>query len=391
MKTLTLPDGSNLPVPAPRNKGVELLYAEDRMSRLPIPPSVHAPQFMLAVLAEANKMQANVEPKSIVMAAFNCACLGLIPGSQLGHAHFVPFKNRKRQITECQLIVGYKGYLELAYRARFLKDVHCQVVLQSEEFEYWVDTNGPQVRHQLPVERDAQWEKVQAAYCVWHSVAGGHGIEVVGRKELEKLYRRGNVWHSDPIPMCKKTPLRRSAKTWKQTQELGWAVHLDDTAERGETQELVNPALEPEEDDSAPPLTTGAWPTGPQQPTVEPPGINKLPPAPGESTDPHQAAGDAAQREAAAGANGTSPEPEQPTPSIWDQYEAELADASGIHQVDGVSATFVKLPGLNEAELNRAVAMGERRKAEIRASRGGKTNDSKLFDTGPPRPEDLRP
>ena len=124
MKTLTLPDGSNLPVPAPRNKGVELLYAEDRMSRLPIPPSVHAPQFMLAVLAEANKMQANVDPKSIVMAAFNCACLGLIPGSQLGHAHFVPFK------AQCQLIVGYKGYLELASGARFLQDVHCQVVLQ---------------------------------------------------------------------------------------------------------------------------------------------------------------------------------------------------------------------------------------------------------------------
>lgn len=40
--------------------------------------------------------------------------------------------------------------------------------------------------------------------------------------------------------------------------------------------------------------------------TVEPVGIDKLPPAPGESTDPHQTAGDATEKDVAAGPNGTA-------------------------------------------------------------------------------------
>jgi len=269
MKTLTLPDGEQMPVPVPRNEGVEMLYRVDDagsspLQRLPIPSAFHARQFLMAVIAEANRLSKEINPRSIVAAAFNCACLGLMPGQQLGLVHFVPFG------TTCQLIVGYRGYLELAYGVRFLKDVHCQVLLRDEDFEHWVDTRGPQLKHQLPIERDESWNNVQSAYCIWHSVAGGHGIEVVGRKELQGLYKRAagyrqSPWHSHPIAMCKKTPLRRAAKTWKQSRELGWAVHLDETADRGESQQLVNPALEPATDDAPPSLSELTWTDPPSQ------------------------------------------------------------------------------------------------------------------------------
>lgn len=263
MDTLTLPDGSNLPVPVARNGGVKALYAENRIQRLPIPAKLDARQFTICAITEANKLPPDTDPKSIVIAVFNAACMGSLLGPHPGHAYLVAYRNGKTGTRDCQLIMGYKGLLDLAYGANFLESVYTDVVLRSEEFRTYVK-DGPHIEHELTIDRDLVWDKVLAAYCIWKPKGGTPIHEVVGRKDLEALYRKAtkrssSPWQTNPIAMCRKTAIRRAAKNWKQTRELDWAIGLDEQADRGERQQLVDPALEAADDEDTTPLSELTW------------------------------------------------------------------------------------------------------------------------------------
>ncbi len=252
---VTLEDGKAVQLPPAQHKGATALW--QRAERLPgwLPSGVNPHQFMLAVTAEANKRElADCTPASVVTAAFNCAVLGLLPGSVLGHAYFVPFK------TTAQLIVGYKGFIDLAYGCDFLADVQCDVVLRGEKYRRWNNAEGACLEHELPIDRDETWGNVTAAYCIWHSRSGGRGVCVVPRKALEALKRRGNVWNTDTLAMCLKTPLRRSANRWKLTQRMGAAVTLDALAEAGKPQ----PALAGDSDDQGQPPSLDSFDAEPE-------------------------------------------------------------------------------------------------------------------------------
>jgi phage RecT family recombinase len=252
MNNLITIAGEKLPLPAPRSKGAEELF--QRLERLPqwLPRGVVPAQFVMAVTAEANRVPRDVDAGSIVAAAFNCAVVGLLPGPQLGHAHFVPFK-QKGGARVCQLIIGYKGYLHLAYGCGFLKAVQPEVVLRGEEFERWNIASGAQLLHKMAIDRELVWSNVIGSYCIWQSTTGGGDVSVVGRKELEMLKRRGNVWNDNPIAMSKKTAILRARKEWKVTGQMADATYLDDLAERGEPQPLLR-GDEPE-DEPTPSLT----------------------------------------------------------------------------------------------------------------------------------------
>ena len=47
-----------------------------------------------------------------------CAQLGLEPGSGMGQAYLIPFKD------ECQFIIGYRGLLNLVYRSGHLRSLN---------------------------------------------------------------------------------------------------------------------------------------------------------------------------------------------------------------------------------------------------------------------------
>lgn len=220
-------------LPPARNRGAELI-SEKHDSIIRRLPSGLDPQLFLATcIAEVNEHCADCTPLSCAIATINCAMLGLVPGKALGHAYFIPFRNKGT--TECTLIPGYKGYLELAFSNEFLRSVYTDVVLRGEDFDQWVDGGGPQIRHAVPLDRNLNRNDVLAAYCVYSTVKGGHGVEVVTRQELDKIPQR-NVWKTDYIGMARKTAVRRAAKLWRTTRQLSIAIHLDEAAERDEAQ-----------------------------------------------------------------------------------------------------------------------------------------------------------
>jgi len=268
MNNLITISGEQLQLPAPRSDGVAKLY--ERIERLPnfLQGDVGPKRFVAAVAAEANRLPPTTDPGSIVAAAFNCAYVGLVPGQTLGHAHFIPYEIKKSGRYLCQLIFGFRGFLELAYGSGFLKTCMPEVVLRGEQFKRWNDETGAKLTHELGINRELVWTNVQAAYCIWTSTTGGGNIGLVQRDELEKLYRRGNVWRSEPIAMCRKTAIRREAKLWKITGRMANAVYLDEIAERDEPQPLLID-VEPT-DDPPPSLAEFGRPAAAEEPPVSP-------------------------------------------------------------------------------------------------------------------------
>jgi len=78
----------------------------------------------------------SVTPTSFVGAVLECAQLGLIPDSILGHAHIVAFWNWKKKRNEAQLVPGYKGYVHLARATGEVNDFDAQIVFSKDEFEF---------------------------------------------------------------------------------------------------------------------------------------------------------------------------------------------------------------------------------------------------------------
>jgi phage RecT family recombinase len=234
---LALPDATDpLSLPFPQHAAARVVY--DRLERIPdwLPARINVRQFIIAAATGINGLSPGVNPQSAVEAVFNCAVLGLIPGKARRHAYFIPYAN---QVT---LVLGYEGFLELGYGCRFLKSVHTDVVLAGEEFAHGTDASGPYLRHPLPLRRDRTFNKVELAYCIWHGVDGGYGIEYTQKADLVK-YRSGAIarkrgskpcpWEEYPIQMCRKTPLRAAARYWRQSPELGHAIGLDEAADLG--------------------------------------------------------------------------------------------------------------------------------------------------------------
>jgi phage RecT family recombinase len=223
----------------------------------------NAARFCSLAAVEAIKLQTahpDVDVNSIKIAIFNAATLGLMLGPTMGHGYLVPFlinKGKPQQRRIVQLIVGYKGYIELAFKSDWLAGLTTELVLKEDKFRRWNSIGGTQIEHELALGRKEVWPNVLAAYCMYRTKAGYTNIVIVQRDELQRLKsRQKNVWDSDPIPMCLKTPVRRAAKLWQLTRELGGATCMDNCVEAG----IEQPALEqfefPEES-SALPLVEG--------------------------------------------------------------------------------------------------------------------------------------
>lgn len=207
-------------------------------------------QFAYALCVAMNEADADgCTAMSVLRAASNVARIGLMPGSVLGLAYFVPYtinKGNKNQRREIQLIIGYRGFCELAYRNNFLRSIHTDCVLRGEEIAQWADESGPHFRHSIPGQREWKYDNLTHAYCQATLNTGGVTFRIMNRAQIDKIKQGGKAWKDpqDAMEMAMKTPLRRLAKQWRLSPEMSLAVRLDEAAELGESQAAIGPPLE---------------------------------------------------------------------------------------------------------------------------------------------------
>lgn len=236
---------TGLILPPAKTEGAGLIV-ENIHRILPLLPSgIDQQQFSASLVVAANELDKKCEPNSVLVAAAHACRVGLMPGGVLGLCYFIPRKERRGdQVPKCRLEIGYQGFLDLAYGNNFLADVHADVVLQGEEFRHWTNSEGPQLLHEPPdpLERDIDPDTIRrqviGCYCIYHPRAGGRGIRVLNRKQLDRIDSKANVWLTNYDEMCRKSAIRRAAKDWKKTPRMALAMTLDEQAERGVVQNI---------------------------------------------------------------------------------------------------------------------------------------------------------
>ena len=133
-----------------------------------------------------NPLLLECSAESFLGAVMHTAQLGLEPGP-LGMVYLVPFKK------EVTLIVGYRGYVELAYRSGLVRDVSAVLVHDGDRFEVALGTR-PSVSH-VPAGAPADRE-ITAAYAVAHLKTGGTVFTVIYEDDWERA-RKASVLGKD--------------------------------------------------------------------------------------------------------------------------------------------------------------------------------------------------
>jgi recombination protein RecT len=175
-------------------------------------------------------------PTSIVKCVMDASALGLDCSGLLGRAYLVPFRNRKSGKYEAQLIVGYKGHIELAIRSGKVKDIRANLVYADDIFEY-EDGLEVKLRHVKNLDSSEKDADIVAAYAIAVLEKDIQHAKVVSRKKLLEIMNRtksrdsnGNIvgpWITDFGPMCLKTAVRQLSNYISMSIEQEMASSLD--------------------------------------------------------------------------------------------------------------------------------------------------------------------
>lgn len=177
---------------------------------------------------------------SFLGAIMQCAQLGLEPGSALGHAYLLPFDRRQKQgnqwvtvATEAQLIIGYRGMIDLARRSGQIVSLSARAVHENDTFSYAYGLEE-KLEH-VPCE-DGNPGSITHVYAVARLKDGGVQFEVMSKAAVDKV--RALSKSSDKGPwvdhyeeMAKKTAIRRLFKYLPVSIEMQRAVNIDEKAE----------------------------------------------------------------------------------------------------------------------------------------------------------------
>lgn len=190
----------------------------DRMSRIALTELRKIPKLL------------SCTPESFCGAIMLCSQLGLEPGSALGQIYLIPYGR------EVQVILGYKGMIELARRSGQIVSLGAHEVYENDIFEF---ENGieEKLRH-VPCLTNRG--KLIAVFALAKFVGGGYQFEVMSKEDVDKIRARSKsansgAWVSDFEEMAKKTVVRKLFKYLPiSIEKIQLATAIDEEADRGE-------------------------------------------------------------------------------------------------------------------------------------------------------------
>lgn len=253
----TIATGAAVAPPAERPRTIaQLLQSHEVQNQVKLALPRHmTPERLLRIctteLRRTPKLQ-ECDPRSFLGAVIQCAQVGLEPGSALGHVYILPFDKRAKQggqwvtvATEAQVIIGYRGMIELARRSGQIISIESRAVYEGDRF---LCALGLESR----LEHVPDWDNPERAsgalryvYAVAHLRDGGRQFEVMSRAEVEAVRARSKAgesgpWKTDYEAMALKTVIRRLFKYLPVSIEVQRMVVADERAEVGLSQELAS-------------------------------------------------------------------------------------------------------------------------------------------------------
>lgn len=197
----------------------------ERMARIAITEMRKIPK-----LAECN-------PMSFLGAVIQCSQLGLEPGGSLGHVYLIPYGK------EVQVIVGYRGMIDLARRSGQIISIDARAVYEGDQFECELGLEA-KLNHTPAWDNPnrADPTKLRFVYAVAKLKDGGIQFDVMSKIEVDSIRKRSKSsgsgpWVTDYAAMALKTVVRRLFKFLPVSIELQLAVGIDEMADAGISQQ----------------------------------------------------------------------------------------------------------------------------------------------------------
>lgn len=199
---------------------------------LAVPKHLNADRMARIAATEVRKNKAllSTEPTSFLGSVMQAAQLGLEPGSALGQAYLVPYGN------QCQLIIGYKGMIDLARRSGQVLSLNAYAVREGDDFNFQLGLK-PDIHHVPSLEADRIKKPITYVYAVATLKGGGYQFEVLSRAEVEAVRAKAkskNIWNTYFEEMAKKTVIRRLFKYLPVSIEALEITNADAKREAGE-------------------------------------------------------------------------------------------------------------------------------------------------------------
>ena len=174
---------------------------------------------------------AECSPMSVLSCVMTLAELGLAPNT-LGTAYLIPFNNRQAGVMECQLVIGYRGLVELARRSGQLSSLQAEVVREADEWELEFGLDA-KLRH---VPKGNMKSPIARAYAIARFKDGAHQVAVMEREEIDAIRKQskaggGGPWKDHYAEMAKKTVIRRLCKLLPLTPEVESKIAIVDSTE----------------------------------------------------------------------------------------------------------------------------------------------------------------
>jgi len=176
---------------------------------------------------------------SLFGAMIKCSQLGLEPNNALGQAYMIPFKNNKKNRTDVQLIIGYRGMIDLARRSGHVVSMNAQAVREGDEFDW-----GFGLEEKLDHKPGSDRGEITHFYAYAKLTGGGHQFDVLTKQDVDKIMAstqsRGQYgpWKDHYEQMGRKTMIRRLFNYLPVSIEMAEAASIDSQSDGGIDQGL---------------------------------------------------------------------------------------------------------------------------------------------------------
>lgn len=195
-----------------------------------LPRHMSGDRFTRIVLTQIRKTPqlATCTPASFFGALLTASALGLEPGVG-GECYLVPYRDKKADTTECELIVGYQGVAKLFWQHPLAARLDTGYVCERDQFD-WSKGLVRRLDH-IPATGDRG--KVTHYYAIVELSTGAQQFDVFTADQI-RILRRGKVGSSGDIPdpehwMERKIALKQVLKLMPKAVELAQVMAVDET------------------------------------------------------------------------------------------------------------------------------------------------------------------
>lgn len=228
------PEESNLPV---KQDPFSSFVEEHKKDFAMVIPSHIKPERIMRLAISAYRRTPelmNCALETVIGGVLESASLGLEINTPLKQASLIPFRNNKTKRTEAELIIQYRGYVDLMYNHPKVLSVFANVVFEQDDFECVYGTN--ETLHHVESDKKDRGE-ILGFYAYAKLRDGAYRFiylkksKVDGiRDEYSPSYRaakESSPWHTHYQSMGMKTAIRALERFVPKSAEIAKAADAD--------------------------------------------------------------------------------------------------------------------------------------------------------------------